>query len=298
MMQTPELIKGIGKMLEVLNLKKYQKHSSFHILKFKDHRHEMAQKAFLQSDNYFEFTFSRNHQTKIEVDNKDVEELPSNLFFLSPGQTIKVNAKELKDESLGFMVLFTVDFLSFTSSEFALIQQFPYFNIHLSPSYSLTPTQDRMFANYMEKMYSEFKCLDENNEEIIRSFLTICLFEAKRLLDTNALKRTINSRAEEITYQFENLLKNTERKKQKLNYYASQLNISNIYLSECVKKVTGKPAKKIITEYQVFEAKTLLGHTTDTVETIANQLGFTDTPNFINFFKKNTAITPNQFRKK
>ncbi|MCT4622449.1 MAG: helix-turn-helix domain-containing protein [Schleiferiaceae bacterium] len=294
---TPKSVKDVSEMLESLHLKKYQRHEHFHILKFQDHYHEMALKAHLKSEGYFEMTFARNHNTKIEVDQKVVKEATSSLFFLSPGQTIKIEAQDLAEDSLGFMVLFSVDFLNFSSSEFAVIQQFPYFNIHLSPSYELSPEQDLLFASYLERLNEEFKKLDNNNLEIVRSLLTICLFEAKRLLDLNQVKRTITSRAEEVTYQFENLLKNTAHKKQKLGYYSSQLHISDVYLSECVKKTTGKPAKKLITAYMLFEAKDLLRSSDTTIENIALQMGFSDTPNFISFFKKNAGLTPNQFRK-
>ena len=292
----PTTIKGITALLDALNLSRYQKHASFHILKFRDHINEMPRTAYLRSENYFEFTVTRNHNTDIEVDNKNVSESDSSVFFLSPGQTIRVDAKELRHDSQGYMVLFTSDFLNSISSDFLMIQQFPYFSMHLSPAYSLPYVEDDVFIKYMEKMYLEFQNLDANNIEIIRSFLTIILYEAKRLLAANTLKSTINSRTEEITYQFENLLKRTEFKKQKLSYYASQLNISTIYLSECVKKVTGKPAKKMVTEYLIFEAKSLLTHTSNTVDQIAFQLGFDDVSNFVNFFKKNVVKTPNQFR--
>ena len=294
----PLQIKGITSLLEAMNLSKYQKHEHFHILKFEDHIEEMPKTAFFRSENYFEFTLSYNHNVEIEVDGKNVNNTDSNIFFLSPGHSIHIDVNEFEDDSFGFMLLFNTDFLNFASSNFNVIQQFPFFNMHLSPLYSLEQKHSLVLLQYMEKMYEEFQKLDKSNVEIIRSMLTIILFEAKRLLVNDTIKSITNSRAEEIAFNFENLLKVTEHKKQKLNYYASQLNISDIYLSECVKKATGKPAKKIITEYMIFEAKSLITQSSNTIDNIAFQVGFNDTSNFINFFKKNTNMTPNQFRNK
>jgi len=165
------------------------------------------------------------------------------------------------------------------------------------PVYILTHEQNNFFIDHMDKIYDYFKNLDKDNLEIIRSYLTIMLFEAKRMFIDGEVKSETNSRVEEITYLFETLITQTKSKRQKLEYYADKLNFSTIYLAECVKKATGKTAKQIITEYLILESRSLLNRSTKTINDIAIQLGYYDTSNFIAFFKKNTGSTPSQYRK-
>ena len=178
-----------------------------------------------------------------------------------------------------------------------MIKRFPYFNIHHIPVYKLEAANYASLKVHMEGMYKAFKELDKDAIEVIRSYLTIMLFETKHLVSLNVLHDVRISRAEEITYQFEQLLKATTHKNQKLSYYASKLNISDVYLSECIKKATGASAKQLLTDYIIHEAKYLLLESEAKLDLIAFELGFKETTNFINFFKKNTNHTPNQFRK-
>ena len=104
------------------------------------------------------------------------------------------------------------------------------------PVYTLTEEQNNFFIDHMDKIYGYFENLDKDNLEIIRSYLTIMLFEAKRMFIDGEVKSVANSRVEEITYQFETLITQTKSKRQNLEYYADKLNFSSIYLAECVKK--------------------------------------------------------------
>ena len=96
----------------------------------------------------------------------------------------------------------------------------------------------------MDKIYGYFKVLDKDNLEIIRSYLTIMLFEAKQMFIEGEVKSVANSRAEEVAYQFEALIMQTTSKRQKLEYYANKLNFSSIYLAECGKKQREKRPNK------------------------------------------------------
>ncbi len=80
--------------------------------------------------------------------------------------------------------------------------------------------------------------------------------------------------------------------------YASQMNISPIYLTECFKKATGKSAQKIIIDYKILYAKTLLHQMDKSVAEVAYALGFNEVANFNQFFKRNLGITATQFRNK
>jgi AraC-like DNA-binding protein len=281
-----------------LNLGEYQKHEHFHILKFKDHLQQISKERHSKLEDYFELTISENHSVDIDIDGTKFSTEKGQIIFLSHGQKININIKEFPDdEDLGIMILFTAEFLPFAPSAYNIIQRFPFYNMNQTPFYTISSKYYPEFLKYIEEIYSEFQNLNEDSIEIIRANLTTLLFKAKRLLMRNNLESTLNTRPEIITYKFENLLKNTTHKKQKISYYSDLLNISSVYLSECVKKVTGKPAKHVITEYIIFEAKSLIIDSNNTLENIAFQLGFDDSSNFINFFKKNTSLTPSQYRK-
>ncbi|MEM6380807.1 MAG: helix-turn-helix domain-containing protein, partial [Bacteroidota bacterium] len=86
--------------------------------------------------------------------------------------------------------------------------------------------------------------------------------------------------------------------KSRLSDYASQLNISKVYLSEVVKKTTGKPAKVLMQEMVIYKAKTLLKQSNNPIATIAYELGFEDASNFVKYFKGQVGITPSAYRKK
>lgn len=79
-----------------------------------------------------------------------------------------------------------------------------------------------------------------------------------------------------------------------MDFYAHKLHVSTTYCSECVKETTNTTAKTILTEYILLEAKSLLKSTTQTIEVIALKLGFKESSNFINYYKKYRGITPNQ----
>jgi AraC-like DNA-binding protein len=292
----PKRLKGLKELLQEMNLEKFQKMENFHILKFDDHPEQLGADFYAVIDNCFEISISHNWEFTLGVDEKQFKSFKNHLSFTSPGRTIRIDKHEVVGDDLGYMIFFTADFLRFTPSFYSMIKRFPYYNIHHVPVYSLEKTNYDFYNLYMERIYEAFQELDKDAIEVIRAYLIIMLFETKRLVSLNVLHDAKISRAEEITYEFEQLLKNTKQKNQKLSFYASKLSVSNVYLSECVKKATGSSAKQLLTDYIIYEAKYLLSESQDKLDVIASQLGFNETTNFINFFKKNTKSTPNQFR--
>jgi AraC-like DNA-binding protein len=62
--------------------------------------------------------------------------------------------------------------------------------------------------------------------------------------------------------------------------------------------LTGKTSSQIIKAKQVLEIKRLLVHTNLSVTEIAGQLNFPDQSYFTRFFKRETGISPLQYRTK
>ncbi len=293
----------ITSYLELGQMAHTQKHNDFHIVNLSEFSYQRIKeqklplKVSFRKLGFFQIVISNNHDASLTVDGTKYNDMEVNIIFIAPDQVVSFDVKSFKQETSAYSLVFSAEFLNIAPSNYSLLKNFPYFNVNRPPVYTLTKEQNSFFIEHMDKIYGHFKDLDKDNLEIIRSYLTIMLFEAKQMFIEGEVKSVANSRFEEVAYQFEALIMQTKSKRQKLEYYANKLNFSSIYLAECVKKATGKTAKQIISEYLILESKSLLNQSTKPTNDIAFQLGFSDTSNFIAFFKKNIGSTPSQYRK-
>lgn len=272
-------------------------HDDFYIVKFENHNFHVNQPQAAYSHDYFEIFLSVGYNTMVSTEDKEANTLEYNISFVSPGQLVKweTNKIPMKD-TISYMILFKPAFLPFVNGKFSLFETFPYFNNYTQPSYKLTQLQKLQFKRCFQDLHDEYKLGEMAARDILKSYLTVLLFKAKRELKCNTEVSYLKTRKEEITYDFENLVKRTNQKHHPIKYYADLLNISSIYLSECVKSVTDKTAKQIIDEYLILEAKSLLKLSNYTIYEIAHRLGFDDDSNFVKYFRKQTKLTPKQFK--
>ena len=84
----------------------------------------------------------------------------------------------------------------------------------------------------------------------------------------------------------------------KVNQFADLLNTTPQNLNAVCRKQANRSASEIITSQILLEAKSYILHTDNTVNEIAEILNFSDTSNFVKFFKKAEGVTPVQFREK
>lgn len=82
-----------------------------------------------------------------------------------------------------------------------------------------------------------------------------------------------------------------------LNYIAETLNFSVSYICILYKRCRGKTINQYITEYRVEKAKKYLRESKKTIKSIAQSVGFTDWNYFIKVFKKETGLTPGEYRR-
>lgn len=107
----------------------------------------------------------------------------------------------------------------------------------------------------------------------------------------------LSRRAGEISIRFRRMLPQFIRQQKRPSFYAGRLCISEVYLNEVLKKSTGLSPSEWITATIILEAKRLLRSTALSAKEVAHELGFEDTAYFSRFFKKNTRMTPLEFRR-
>ena len=128
--------------------------------------------------------------------------------------------------------------------------------------------------------------------------LTLTLFYSYTCLRHQFTPSTKKERKNEIYEEFVALLRQHYRTEHEVGFYAEKLCITTKYLSQMVKDATGKSAIKWIEEWVITESKALLYSTNQTIQQIADTLGFQNQSLFGKYFKRLTGLSPREYRKK
>jgi AraC-like DNA-binding protein len=81
-----------------------------------------------------------------------------------------------------------------------------------------------------------------------------------------------------------------------VGWYARELGYSEKTLLRACQAMAGVPPKELIDRRVVLETKRLLAHTQQAVGSIAADVGFSETTNFVKFFRRREGIAPSEFR--
>lgn len=156
----------------------------------------------------------------------------------------------------------------------------------------------RRIMKLLHYYYQSARSPERFSSSSFNAALSLLVFQAAWLQDSElALKGVTYSRKELIAMQFLKLLVQHYRDENTSEYYAQRLFITSGYLNKAVREVTGRTVNRCISEIIISEAKYLLLRTDLTVEIISEQLHFNSAGSFGRFFKKETSLSPTQYRK-
>lgn len=105
------------------------------------------------------------------------------------------------------------------------------------------------------------------------------------------------SRYMSIACRFKALLQLHLPKEKSPSHYASMMAVSEVYLNEAVRAVTGMSVSSFIRNAVVVSAKRYLIYTSMSILEIALALGYEDCAYFSRLFKKETGMSPLHYRK-
>ncbi|MCT4645453.1 MAG: helix-turn-helix domain-containing protein [Carboxylicivirga sp.] len=288
-----KVISDIGELLQTLALNQAPIDSGFHIFRLEDFDVNKSKAKEAYFSDFFEIAIVIKDDGHFSLGEESYHDIDQTICFLSPGQL--ASYKREKGIAKGYSIHFKSSFLIPMKHSFEVITEFNYFKLHTLPIFKLNETNLNELLNKFHEIYEEFELNDKQTIPIIRSYLIALLYKIKRLLPDQ--KETVGmTRPMEIASKFEDLVCQNADKHRQISFYASRLNISPAHLSECVKKVTGKPAKQVILDFQLLKAKSLLKQSNLSIKEIALRLGYEDVTNFSKFIKKHLGVTPKAFR--
>ena len=213
------------------------------------------------------------------------------IYFTGPNQII---VKEGFNQLWSTGIAFTKEFLSFQEnaslSKLPLIQ-----NPQNGHELRLTEADVAFTEDILARINAEYQCPNEWQQRMLTAYLTVLLTYLSRLY-TEQFESNQFSTDKLLLKKYQAQIDEHYRELHQVSAYASLLNVSAGYLSEVVKVQSGKPAITHIHERLVLEARRLLFHTQHSLKEIAFDLGFSDASYFNRFFKRETDITPAEYR--
>lgn len=138
-----------------------------------------------------------------------------------------------------------------------------------------------------------------NKLESIQALLRALLLEIEGLYDLKTKKEhNTYSRSYYLTEKFKELLAENFTEHREVHFYAEKLFITAKHLSQIVKNETGKTVSEVINEIVCLEAKVLLQTKALSIAEISVHLNFATATFFGKFFKRNTGMSPLEYRKR
>lgn len=197
----------------------------------------------------------------------------------------------------GFLLLFTDDFLISYLEKVRAQQSLQLFNELLgTPMIKLSASDFETTKDLILRILDEyFDKKDNFSLEIIRSELHILITKLYRIKSSNNHIITSKKHLSEFL-NFQHLVENTIPKRNQVKDYAKMMGVSSKTLNNIVQSILRKPAKEFIDEISTKQIKRLLINTSFTIKEIAFESGFEETTNFYKYFKRQTGVTPEQFR--
>lgn len=248
------------------------------------HRHDFFEVLYLQKGSGFHV-----------IDDNKYEIKPPCVFFMSPGQAHKL---ELSHDIEGYIFIFTSDFYLLNRSNQDSLIEFPFFyTIHQdNPPLLLNNVNDvRFLETLFRQSIAEIDQAGDHIPEMLRSILDLVLTTCATRYPVN--ENLLNKgKGQFLVKRFFHLIEENKQNNLSLSEYAGIIGVTANHLTQTVKLLTGKTSLQIIKAKQLLEIKRLLVHTSLNVSEIANQLHFEDQSYFSKFFKRETGLTPLQYR--
>jgi len=223
------------------------------------------------------------------------------MAFIAPGQVISPENQEENSKISGWMLLFHPDLLR-QSNLSDKMDDYNFFSYNLNEALHLSRKEKKSVTDLVNKIEEEYnQNIDKHSQPVIIATIELLLNYATRYYDRQFSTRTNNNR--KYINRFETLLKDYYKTNRHIEigiptvaYCGESLNMSAKYLSDLLRKETGRNTQDHIHEFIIEKAKNKLLNSTTSVSEIAYNLGFEYPQYFSKLFKKTTDLSPSEYR--
>ncbi|MEM9919185.1 MAG: helix-turn-helix transcriptional regulator [Bacteroidota bacterium] len=254
-------------------------------------------------NNLYQITLKHLACGQIQYGKNSYDYEEGTLVFTAPGQVTQFDGsfEPSNEDDQGWTLVFHPDLIR--SSHLAdRINYYSFFNYEVNEALHLSDEEKTTIEDLLDKIIKEYsQNLDRHSQHLIISNIELLLDYCVRFYDRQFYTRTnLNN---DVVSKFEKLLKTYYQSEKvdtmgipTVHYCGGRLNLSPRYLSDLLKKETGKTAQEHIHLFLIEKAKNKLLNSQHSISEIGYALGFEYPQHFSNLFKSKTGFSPSQYR--
>lgn len=292
-------LQTIPDLYKFFRLDRQVRHPLIAVVDFSQVNEDIQDKTLLSCDFYSLICKSYN-RNNIKYGRKIVDFQDGSLICMAPNQVLELeNEIEPAAAISGWGLVFHPDLIRGTSLQ-EKMKEYSFFTYEVEEALHLSEKENEVLAECVSKIDRELnENIDVYSQMIIVSQIELLLNYCTRFYSRQFITRKNSNNA--VVAQIEKILGsyfNTghEKRLPSVRELAEQVYLSPGYLSDLLKKETGKNAQDHIHFYLIEEAKNLLLGTQKSIGEIAYTLGFEYPQYFNKLFKQKTGKTPVEFR--
>jgi AraC family transcriptional activator of pobA len=265
--------------------------SDLYINTFKNHliNHSFIEEPHRHNSYVLVFFTKGSGTHEIDFDKFIIQ--PGSVFFMQPGQ---IHHWDLSDDIEGFVIFYSQEMYNLYFGQ-KTIAEYPFYSsVNTIPEIVLDNAETKAILPYFDAMILENQSDQMMKRDKIMNLLDIIHIEIARKYSETHLHEAHSYNVK--IKNFEVLLEHYFKTDKTPSFYASQLHITLKHLNRICNEILQKTTTEVITDRIILEAKRMLMDKKMTVNEIATGLGYDDYSYFTRLFKKNTAMTPTDFR--
>ena len=224
------------------------------------------------------------------------------LIFMAPRQVMQWDSRVVFEQK-GFSINFHEDFLNGTELA-QQIKKYGFFSYAVNEALHLSPKEEKQIESIVENIEIEYhNNPDKFSKNIILSQLSTLLTYANRFYERQFLNRKelSNNLLAQFNQQLNAYVESGQLQEKgipSIELIAEKMSVSQRYLSDTLKKETGKTTTEHLQVYLIDEAKHILLKPGRSIAEVAYELGFEYPQYFSRLFKKKEGLSPSAYREK
>lgn len=162
-------------------------------------------------------------------------------------------------------------------------------------------SQQERIATLVAQIDQEYRQPAPGRNRLLEALIQALVVELSRLATPagNAAKRYSarqRDKGRQHLEHYQTLIEAHYREQPSIEQLAELIGVSSAHLNMLCRQLAGRSALQLLHERLLLEAKRQLTYTNMTIGQVSDSLGFSEPAYFTRFFKRNTTLSPREFR--